>query len=479
MNRRMRPGTTWQSGIGPLAPLAGGLLVLLAALPAGAEAPQNDPGSRPAAVAFQYHFDQQHPGYRLLLEKPYVNQTVTPEIFDQLWTVWEKPLREKARQATPAQRREMTLRRYGLPPRPDGGPVPLSHVRNSRGGWAINCFFCHSGRVLGTVVPGAPNTLLDMQTLREDIRLVKSRQGRLSRYDLAEALFPMNTTRGTTNAVMFAVALGALRDLQLNRRREFKMPRFVHHDMDPPPWWNVKKKKRLYCDGFVARDHRPLMAFVMVPQNSGEKIRSWEDDFRQIYQWILSLEPPKYPFPVDHRLAERGRRVFNRHCARCHGTYGPGGKYPNRVVPIEELGTDPVRLQALSDYRRQYARSWFAHGGKLEVIEEPKGYVAPPLDGIWASAPYFHNGSVPTLWHVLHPDKRPVLWRRSSEDGYDTERVGLVIQQRDRLPEGLSRWQRRQWFDTRRFGKSAAGHRYPEKLTEDQRRAVLEYLKTL
>ena len=469
--RRLRSGRAW--AFGPA-------LVLWAAasFSARAETPQAPAPAEPPAK-FTYHFNRDHPGYKLLVSKAYVNQTITPEIFEKLWTVWEDQQRQRAARASEEQRRRMTLRRYGLVPLPDGSPVPLTHVQNARGGWAINCFFCHAGRVLGTVVPGAPNTLLDMQTLREDIRLVKARQGKLSRYDLAEALFPMNTSRGTTNAVMFAVALGALRDPELNLRRKFQMPHFTHHDLDPPPWWNVKKKKRLYCDGFVARDHRPLMAFVMVPQNSGQTIRSWEEDFKQIYQWILTLQPPKYPFPVDRELAERGRRVFRRHCASCHGTYGPDGKYPNRVVPIEELGTDPVRLQALAQYRRQYARSWFAHGGKLPVETEPKGYVAPPLDGIWASAPYFHNGSVPTLWHVLHPDRRPVLWRRSSEDGYDTQRVGLPIEVREELPRGLSRSQRRWWFDTRRFGKSAAGHRYPEKLSEAQRRAVLEYLKTL
>ena len=78
------------------------------------------------------------------------------------------------------------------------------------------------------------------------------------------------------------------------------------------------------------------------------------------------------------------------------------------------------------EHRRFYRESWFGEYGKLDVVEEPDGYVAPPLDGIWASAPYFHNGSVPTLWHVLHPDERPAVWLRS-EDGYDQQRVGLEV----------------------------------------------------
>ena len=66
-------------------------------------------------------------------------------------------------------------------------------------------------------------------------------------------------------------------------------------------------------------------------------------------------------------------------------------------------------------------------------MADPGGYVPPPLDGIWASAPYFHNGSVPTVWHVLHPDERPKVWLRS-EDGYDFKSVGLEFEIFETLP---------------------------------------------
>jgi cytochrome c peroxidase len=104
--------------------------------------------------------------------------------------------------------------------------------------------------------------------------------------------------------------------------------------------------------------------------------------------------------------------------------------------------------------------------------------VAPPLDGIWASAPYFHNGSVPTLWHVLHPEARPQVWKRTV-DGYDVNRVGLEIESLPELPAKLSTVERRRHFDTTKFGKSAAGHEYPNDLNEAEKQAVLEYLKTL
>jgi hypothetical protein len=101
------------------------------------------------------------------------------------------------------------------------------------------------------------------------------------------------------------------------------------------------------------------------------------------------------------------------------------------------------------------------------------------LDGIWASAPYLHNGSVPTLWHLLHPDERPTIWTRT-EDGYDQSRVGLEATALEKLPATVTTAaDRRRYFDTRLPGKSSAGHLFPNELSEDEKLAVLEYLKTL
>jgi hypothetical protein len=108
----------------------------------------------------------------------------------------------------------------------------------------------------------------------------------------------------------------------------------------------------------------------------------------------------------------------------------------------------------------------------------PDGYVAPPLNGIWASAPYLHNGSVPTLWDVLNPDERPKVWKRTPT-GYDDRKMGLEISIYESVPEKLSTGTRRQYFDTTRAGKSAAGHRFSDELSTEERWAVLEYLKTL
>ena len=54
------------------------------------------------------------------------------------------------------------------------------------------------------------------------------------------------------------------------------------------------------------------------------------------------------------------------------------------------------------------------------------GYMAPPLDGIWATAPFFHNGSVPTIEGVLNSKARPAIWQRVNYDSkvLDEEALG-------------------------------------------------------
>jgi mono/diheme cytochrome c family protein len=346
----------------------------------------------------------------------------------------------------------------------------------------MNCFACHGGKVAGQVIPGLPNSHYALQTLTEEIRPTKlDLEKPLARMDLGSVFIPLGATRGTTNAVMFGVALLAQRDPELNVVNRLSLPEMTHHDMDPPPWWHFRKKSHIYIDGFAERGHRGLMQFMLVKPNGPEKFREWESEFRDVFAYLESLEAPKYPFEVDRALAAKGENVFLQNCAECHGTYGREETYPRRIVPIEEVGTDRVRLDALSPAaRKRYGESWFAEYGKDATRLDPGGYMAPPLDGAWATAPFFHNGSVPTLWHVLHPRERPAVWRRTSEDGYDRERAGLEIESLSEIPAAVTDARdQREYFDTRRFGKSAAGHDFPDALTDDEKAAVLEYLKTL
>ncbi len=423
-------------------------------------------------------------GYRFLLDKPYLTPDFDQEVFDELWKTWEEPLRTEAGKATPAERRAMAYSRYGLIERPDDPRHrPLQYVVDDKGNWCMNCLACHQGKVAGKVYPGLPNSLFALETLTDDVRATKERLGKkLSRMELGKRFIPLGTTNGTTNAVMFGVALLAFRDEQLNVRPLSAPPSLTtSHDHDAPAWWNFHRRRSIYSDGFAAKNHRALMQFLLDQNNAADKFREWEPDFKDVFAWLDSLTPPKYPWETDAKLADAGHKIFEQHCQQCHGAAGRETRFPNKITPIEEVGTDPVRLDALTvRQRKAYQASWFGEFGKQPLVADPGGYVPPPLDGIWASAPYFHNGSVPTLWHVLHPDERPKIWRRS-EDGYDQKRVGLEVEVSDSLPEKAMKLtsERRKYFDTTLRGKSAAGHDFPDQLNEDEKRALLEYLKTI
>jgi mono/diheme cytochrome c family protein len=424
-----------------------------------------------------------HRGYDLLLNKPFLPPDFDQETFDELWKAWEEPLRSQAEAATAVERKRMAFARYGLIERPnDPAGRPLQYVIDQRGNWSMNCLACHQGQVAGRTLPGVPNSLYAMQTLYDEVRATKVRLGKkLSHMDLGGLFMPLGGSVGTTNAVMFGVALLAHRDADLNVVPRLQSPAMNHHDHDAPAWWLFHKKKNLYIDGFAPKGPRPLMQFLLVRENGPLQFRQWEQDFGDIYAYLESLQPPAYPWDIDQTLAERGKRVFHSNCSSCHGTYGAKGRYPEKRVPIGVVQTDRARLDALTpEHRRRYGKSWFASYNKPPVIEDPGGYVAPPLDGVWASAPYFHNGSVPTLWHVLNSRERPHVWRRTSDDAYDRAKVGLEVESLNSLPAGIgSNAERRRYFDTAKKGKSAAGHTFPDKLGQEEKQALLEYLKTL
>ena len=137
------------------------------------------------------------------------------------------------------------------------------------------------------------------------------------------------------------------------------------------------------------------MQFLLGDEKVGQaELEAVEPAFRDIDAYLKSIEPPAYPFEVNASQAERGRAVFQKTCARCHGKPGEEGGYPNKVVPIDVVGTDPARLQGLSQrFVDHYNATWL--GRDYPVVEPAIGYQAPPLDGIWASALTFIMGRCP------------------------------------------------------------------------------------
>lgn len=464
------------------------LLSLLAlALPVGVVRAEGD---RVASVASAPMSDGARKGFELLTTKPFTRGVFDAAEIEELWRIWEPEAYAKAESATPEERRKMTWNRYGLIERDfDKTGIPIGYVFDeSNGKLSGNCFSCHAGRVAGKTIPGTGNAYQDLSTFSEDV-------GALRRLKRDEALargeeykggrpnpnpgFVLNFSRGYSNAFGLSVVLTSFRDIDMNMTMYHPFGKVLDHDEDPPAWWTYKKKTKIYWTGFGQPTHRELMQFVMSPENSGDTIKSYEADFVFIEQYIRELEAPKWPFKVDAKLAAEGRELFEITCAKCHGTYGENPEYPNKVVPLAEIGTDPVRVQALPPaWKEFFNKSWLTNYGEKPFEVNETGYLAQPLDGIWASAPYFHNGSVPTLHHVLNPAERPKVFTRD-DMAYDQKRVGLMIEAFEAKPEGVTPAQARRYYDTADPSHGNGGHVYPDELSAPEKTAVLEYLKTL
>jgi len=418
---------------------------------------------------------------RRALESQSFNPSVwARSAYESVWKQWG--LKEK-----PTKYDRAVREHYGLHPAPfpnDGLPMGL---RKGNGlianGISVDCLVCHGGSIMGQSYIGLGNSELDVQALFEDLNKASGRSGRLP--------FCFSNVRGTSEAVGMAVFLLGLRDPNLNlqlKRRELGL----HDDVcgDPPAWWLLRKKKTMYhTGGSDARSVRSMMQFMMGSLNTRSTFDKDEATFRDIRAFMLSLRPPKYPFPIDRDLAAKGEHVFKQTCSKCHGTYGENWTYPNRIVKLDEIGTDPKRLHGVTDeFGEYYNRTWFSREKPGWLSDEytarpTNGYQAPPLDGIWATAPYLHNGSVPTVYNMLKSDSRPKIFTRSfktDKEDYDPVKLGWRVQVLDKPADSnLASYERRKIYDTSQPGRGNSGHVFGDDLSEDERLAVIEYLKTL
>lgn len=191
---------------------------------------------------------------------------------------------------------------------------------------------------------------------------------------------------------------------------------------------------------------------------------------RRLLDYLDDLKPPRYPFGVDAPLAAAGAATYAAACAQCHD---PNGARANAAIPIEEIGTDRARLDGWTAGTAEAVNTFgTGHNWKFSGFRAPSsGYVAPPLDGVWLNAPYLHNGSVPTLSDLLEPPaSRPArFWR--GYDVYDQARVGYISDGVDARRLGTP-------FEVTQPGNGNGGHTYGTTLSADEKRALIEYLKT-
>ena len=209
-------------------------------------------------------------------------------------------------------------------------------------------------------------------------------------------------------------------------------------------------------------------------------------EMREVIDFLHTTESPPFPGIVDRALAMEGEEVFATACTTCHGEYSEGIDdvrllvHPNRLTAQDRMLTDPVRWATAQNEESSRVLGEIGYLQHIEPLNSG-GYVAPDLGGLWATAPYLHNGSVPTLWHLLNAEQRP---ERFYVGGHmlDYELMGIAGGVGHdgvyRYPKGYEPWSRPALYDTREAGRSNAGHEF-HVLTEAQKRALLEYLKVL
>lgn len=316
-------------------------------------------------------------------------------------------------------------------------------------------------------------------------------------------------------------------------------PRELVGNVDFPSVWNQKARRgmHLHWDGNqCSTDERNLSAAF----GTGATPATLDKEkLIRMANWLWDQARPP-PFPagrIDGSKLDLGKSIYDRYCWSCHGGASPpfrvqgDGSRVGEVVSISEIGTDRSRLdsytpalavnqgslyagfpEAGEDYCRQYRESICdpavpdeeferiraeflddCYPARFSHFRKTNGYANVPLDGIWLRAPYLHNGSVPDLRSLLEPAaNRPQVFY-TGYDVYDYDALGFVTRPAcggnrpgtwciepgsasSHVPDG-SGWR----YDTYLPGNGNFGHEgrdYGTELSDEDKQALLEYLKT-
>jgi hypothetical protein len=239
--------------------------------------------------------------------------------------------------------------------------------------------------------------------------------------------------------------------------------------VDLPQIWNQRPRENLFLhwDGnnnkLEERNYAAAMAVGATPQSVIPA------SFREVTDFLLDLQPPPFPFPIDRTKAERGKAIYESKCAACHAF---GSPQTGQVTPIESIATDRHRLDSFTVALADRFHTFITAPFKFDAYRKTNGYSNTPLDGIWARAPYLHNGSVPSLWDLLEPvGKRPAVFY-TGYDVYDPRNLGFITSGPDAEREGFM-------YETCMPGNSNAGHTFGVDLKDNDKWDLIEFMKTL
>lgn len=288
-------------------------------------------------------------------------------------------------------------------------------------------------------------------------------------------------------------------------------------DSKPAVWWNVKYKNRWLSDGSIVSGNPVHTNFLWNEIGRGTELKELEVWLKENTKTVEALtaavfasQSPRYEKffgenSIDIEMAKRGQKHYVQSCQRCHGTYEKGWDLPtaesfsktqliqnvkvtyHKKTPVRDVGTDPGRYLGMNAFAEDLNR--LAISRSIGTVVEPqKGYVPPPLDGIWARWPYFHNNSAPNLCAVLtRGQNRPATYvagpAKNKARDFDQDCVGYPLG-----AKAPSEWKKDPdyLYDTKKEGMSNLGH--DEKIflkdgqeiyTQSEKRELIEFLKTL
>jgi len=408
-----------------------------------------------------------------LLREGFGDGLVPRLALDNLWVAWgTAPVAGEAYRAAVRER-------YGLAEAPwdnDGYPLGIHAVDGTMA--TIDCLLCHSDVVAGEVVVGAGNSRVDFQGLHDDLVLMNERA---PDFGLPSLTLPW-TMEGRTGAAGATDAFGFAMQLSEPYGPAGVEPATEYGFQQAPAWWNLKHKTRLYTDGSgLASAHRTMAATTLAFGWTFAELEALDEDLLDLHHHLRTLQAPAWPFDApDPAAVDRGRSVFAADCAGCHGRHcdldEPG--FPDLVPRVGLVGTDPVRTDRFTDLEAAWVNgSWFGGSGPVSATD---GYLAGPLVGVWATAPYLHNGSVPTLRALLDSSLRPARWRIAGTGAADYDPVDVGRRYTEPAPPpDRDSIESRRVYDTTIPGLSAAGHVFGDTLGGADRDDLIEYLKTL
>ncbi len=430
-------------------------------------------------------------------------------------------------------------------PYPNGSkpnyPMGVSFItRGNTEGITLSCATCHSGQLFGKPVLGLTNRFSEANLLFVHAKSMTqsigpgtfalfsgaNRESKAMYIESRERMQSVGVTRPQALGLDTSLAQVAL---SLSKRslspwaeidpETIKHPRpnlLDQHvaDSKPAVWWNLKYKTRWLSDGSVVSGNPILTNFLWNEIGRGA-------DLKEINQWInqnsevieeLTTAVFANPAPqwqnflpessIHVERAKRGEALFVQNCARCHGQYekawnvDPSNWHTVKVTyhsttPVVNVGTDPGRAKGMQSLAEGLNPLAFSQAQGI-VIEEQNGYIPPPLEGIFARYPYFHNNSIPNLCVLMmKPSERPRTYTSGEaidpNRDFDQDCVGYPVGAKTPREWTQASNAKNHLFDTSRVGLSNAGHYSKiftnadesERYTPEQKQDLIEFLKTL